>query len=454
MAAATGSAGGAETDRLAPQEAFERKGSRLTLQDCIDMAFQRSRLRTVSGISVDIARHQHEQALSAYWPQVSLRSSATRMDENPNFIFPAQTFPGFGQIPAQNVKLFDRDLLSSTISLLYPLYTGGKISSVAAQAKVGIDVAREEARQTDLQVIRDIRQYYYGHALAKRLHVLGKETMERLEATLDLTESLYKNGSGRTKKTDYLRTQVITASVRSAVELLKSNEELSRSALVNTIGLEWNMPLEIADTEIPFSPFGSPLEKLVETARTSNPQMTKVRLGLKASQSKIEEAGAGHLPVVVFFSDLNRYDNAYRVGLMTDENRNSWKLGIGLELPIFNGFRTTSQVKEARARLEKLKEESLLLSEGVALQVKDAFLQIGRSQNQVKSTKEALVAAQENRELNIRAFQQELVEAKDVIEAQLIEFFIHGQYLKALYDNQVNMGNIEFMLGSAIRGTP
>ncbi|HMK48884.1 MAG TPA: hypothetical protein VK435_02435, partial [Thermodesulfovibrionales bacterium] len=99
---------------------------------------------------------------------------------------------------------------------------------------------------------------------------------------------------------------------------------------------------------------------------------------------------------------------------------------------------------------EKIQQERLLLKEGIALKVKDAFLQIGRSQGQVKSTREALDAARENRELNVRAYQEELVETKDVIEAQLIEFFINGQYLKALYDNAANQADLEFIVGKKI----
>jgi outer membrane protein TolC len=135
---------------------------------------------------------------------------------------------------------------------------------------------------------------------------------------------------------------------------------------------------------------------------------------------------------------------------MTDTNRNSWTLGLRMDLPIFNGFRTQNEVKEAQARLEKIKHEKILLKEGLALQVKDAFLQIGRSQGQVKATKDALNSALENRELNVRAYQDELVETKDVIEAQLMEFFINGQYLKALYDNIANKINLEFIIGKTV----
>lgn len=487
-----------ETGSAGTALATEKNLLNLTLQDCLAIAFQNSRLRTVSQRSIEIAEAQRDQALSAYWPQLKLGVTATRMDEDPNFIFPAQPLPFGGELgrpfaeaianaqlakmgitpdsiglanynaalntatvqamntlsssstPAYDVKLMDRNLVTSTLNLIYPLYTGGKVSAVAKQAEIGVDVSREESRQTDLALARDVKQYFYGYLFSKKLHTLGRETLERFEATEILTESLYQNGSGKVKKTDYLRAKLMTAAVRSAIELLKSNEELTRSALVNAMGLPWNTSIGLAEAEIPFTPYGAELEEIVLQAYQHNPQINQVHLGLKAGEEKITEARSGHLPVVAFFGNLNRVDNSYSGGLMTDENRNSWQIGLSLEMPIFNGFRTTKEVLEARLRLDKLRNESLLLEEGVALQVKNAFLQIARSQGQVKTTKDALDAATENRELNIRAYRQEMVETKDVIEAQLMEFFMHGQYLRALYDHQVNSGDLEFIIGNSI----
>ncbi|HJX31709.1 MAG TPA: TolC family protein [Thermodesulfobacteriota bacterium] len=486
-----------ETDSATTTTMAEENLLNLTLPDCLDIAFQNNRLRAVSRESIKIAEAQRDQALSAYWPQLNLGVTATRMDEDPNFIFPSQPLPlgdaaqpfaeaianaqlakrgitpdnvglpaynsalsaaaaqamnqlSSSSMPAQNIKLMDRDLLTSTLSLIYPLYTGGKISALTKQAVIGVDVSKEQSRQTDLQIARDVKQYFYGHIFAKKLHTLGRETLDRLEATEILTESIYRHGSGKVKKTDYLRAKVMTAAVRSAVELLKSNEELTRSALVNAMGLPWNTSIGLADVEIPFAPYGSELEELVEQAYSSNPQINQVRLGLKAGEAKIAEARSGHLPIVAFFGNFNRLENSYSGGLNTAENRNSWQIGLSLDMTIFNGFRTSKEVLEARLRLDKLRNENMLLEEGVALQVKNAFLQIARSQGQVKTTKDALDAATENRELNIRAYQQEMVETKDVIEAQLMEFFMHGQYLHALYDNQVNSGELEFIIGSSV----
>ncbi len=469
----------------------------LTLADCLEIAFAQNRMRAVSRESIKIAEAQHKQALSGHWPQLKASLTAVRMDEDPTFVFPSQALPlgeasrpfaeaianaqlaklgitpdsvgldaynnalnmatnealnhlSAASMPEQKIKLMDRDLLTMTLSLIYPLYTGGKISSLARQAKAGVEVSREEARQTDLQILRDIKQYYYGHILAGQISQMGRAALEQFEATQTLTENLYQHGSGRVKKTDYLRTKVMTTAVRSAIEVLKSNEELSLSALANTMGLAWNTPIAVARADIPFTPFGGNLDELVRWAHQNNPQMNSVRLGLDAREAKVSEARSGHLPMVALFGNLSRLENAYDGGLVTEENRNSWQIGVSVELPIFNGFRTSKEVQEAKLRLEKLKHQSLLLSEGVALQVKAAFLQIARSEAQVRTLKEALDAAAENRQLTVRAYAQELVETKDIIEAQLLEFVMHGQYLKALYDHQVNVAQLEYWIGKSL----
>jgi outer membrane protein len=481
---------------IVPQ-VFADNIQRLSMDEALNVAIQNNRQRFVSRSNIDIAEAQHKQALSAYWPQLKLEITGSRMDEDPNFVFPAQTLPLGSQagpfaeaianaqlakmgvtpdsvgltaynaalanataqaqqalskakISAYDVKLMDRDTLLTSLNLMYPLYTGGKRSSVVKQAKIGVDAAKEESRRTDLQIAHDVKNYYYGTLLAQNLHKLGQDTLDRFEVTLELTEKLYKNGSGRVKKTDYLRTQVIVSSIRSALELLKSNVELAKSALVNTMGLDWQTQIELSENEIPFKPYETDLIKMVNDANQFNPQLAQIQLGIDASEAKIKEAQSGHLPVIALFGNVNHIDNSLDTGIMTSTNRNSWTLGIRMELPVFSGFRTENEVKEARARLDKIQQERLLLKEGVALQVKNAFLQIARSQGQVKATKDALDAARENRELNVRAYQEELVETKDVIEAQLIEFFINGQYLKALYDNTVNQADLEFIVGKRI----
>lgn len=430
------------------------------LEECLDIALKNNRHRLVSNFAIEIAEAQHKQALSAYWPQLKIGVSATRLDEDVNFIFPEETsnytISGIAPIPIdarvtvpeKDIKVMDRDTIVSSLGLIYPLYTGGKRGAIAEQAEIGVKVAKESAKRTDLQVIYDVKRMYYGAVLAKKLQKLGQDTLDRFKITLGLTEHLYKTGSGTVKKTDYLRTKVIVSTIRSMLEMLKSNDKLAKAALVNAMGLDWKTRIEPSENEIPFKPFGVDLTKLVANAYEFNPDWASLKLAIKAAEAGIDVAKSGHFPMIALIGSLNNINNSYDYGIMTDQNRNSWTIGIGLEIPLFTGFRTQNEVREAAARLDKIKQQKVLFHEGLALQVKDVFLQMARAQGQVAATKDSLDAALENRKLNVRAYQNEVVETKDVIEAQLLEAFVNGQYLKALNDHAVNRAKLNFIVGS------
>jgi len=447
----------------------------LSLQQCIDSALQKNHVRSVSRYSLEIAEAQHQQALSGYWPQLSARANYSIMDQDPNFIFPSQNIsmphgsalvmqvtnpavPGGSvqmplselPIPEQNVKLMDRKNFVASLNATLPLYTGGQVEAIVRQAEQGMKAAREEGRRADLQIAYDTTRYYYGAVLARELVQIGKDVLIRMEVTLDLTENLYTKGSGKVKKTDYLRNKTFVEWLRTAVTNLEANEQLARAALTNSMGVEWENPVVPALQELPFTPATVALQQLVSGAYRFNPDWARLEAGLAAADAKIDEANSGHLPKVGLFGSLTYIENAYDKGIVTPDNKNSWVIGIGMELPLFNGFRTSGEVREAKARLEKLKQQQLLLKEGIALQVKHIYIQLMSSQLQKASSEAAAISSEENRSLNERAYREELVETKDVLEAQMIESLMKAQYQKALYDHLSARATMDFVVGRQI----
>jgi hypothetical protein len=96
------------------------------------------------------------------------------MDQDPNFIFPATKInvpattlvvstpfgplpvtmpPQSMPIPEQDIKVMDRQNLLSSVQLTYPIYTGGLQGAIVKQASKGLQIAKEEAKRTDLQLV-------------------------------------------------------------------------------------------------------------------------------------------------------------------------------------------------------------------------------------------------------------------------------------------------------------
>ena len=334
--------------------------------------------------------------------------------------------------------------------LTWLLYDGGMRQGYGEQAMAVVEMMKQESRRTDLEIADSVRRLYYGAVLAAQMHQLGKDTLARMEATLNLTETMYKEGSGRVKKTDWLENKVMVESLRSMVVLFESNELRAQAALANTMGLPWNSSVKPTDTELPFAPLLDRLDNLVSTAYRFNPDWGKVEAGIRAAEGMLSSSESGYFPRLVVTGELFKWWNDYDAGMATDRNKEGWTLGVGVEIPLFHGFLTNNKVAEARARVAKVKKEQLLLKEGIGLQIRDLFVALGATEKSYEATLEAMKAAEENRDLNTRAYQQELVDAADVVRAQLIEALTSAQHYKARYDHVALLSQLNLVVGTEL----
>lgn len=465
----------------------------LSLEECLRTAMENNRRRPASRFAVAMAEAQHRQALAGYWPQVNAKAGWMRLDEAPNFIFPetmmvippqtvsvpagtaivtipAGAFaPGFppspiqmpvsfpGQtitsaaqafaIPAQNTKFLERTTYVASGSLAWLLFDGGMRKGYREQALGAVQAAQAEVRRNDLEITDSVVRLYYGAVLARQLRQVGEDTLSRMEVTLELTESLYKNGAGKVNKTDYLDNQVMVETLRSTVAMLAKNEAAAEAALAYTVGLPWSATVRPSAESLPYQPFAGDLEELVSAAYQFNPDWARLEAGLRALEAGVVTARSGYYPKIALTGKLHRWWNGYTVGLATGTNKAGWTIGAGAEIPIFDGFLTRNKVAEAQARVAKLKEEKLLLREGIGLQLRDLFLALGAAAKAYSASQRAMTAAQENRDLTSRAYQNELIETEKVIRAQLFEALMTAQHLKTRYDHLAIESQVSLIVG-------
>ena len=273
-----------------------------SLEKCLETALENNRRRPASRYAVEMAEAKHRQALAGYWPQIGFQGGFKRMDEAPNFVFPASSMtiagdsipikiPGLGElpdisldVPEQDVKLMDRDSFMASVEATWLLYDGGMRRGYREQSEGLVDMMKQESRRTDLEIIDSVKRLYYGAVLAARLHQVGKDTLARMETTLRLTETMYKEGGGTVKKTDWLDNKVMVESLRSMVAMLEKNELMAQAALANTMGLPWDASVKPADQEMPYDPFQGDLDNLVSTAYRFNPDWGKLEAGIRAAK--------------------------------------------------------------------------------------------------------------------------------------------------------------------------
>lgn len=463
--------------------------ARLTLADAVTRALATAERRKIAEAGVAEADARRGQALSSRWPTVSADVRASVMDQAPDFLFPASRFvvpagtlttppitlglpanafgPGLppvaipltvpGQtiqipsqvmeIPAQDVTLMDRTLVTASFRAVYPVYTGGLREARIAQARAGADAARQEQRRAELDTVYDTTRAYYGVVLAGRLREIAADALERMAATMELTESLYKTGSGTVKKTDYLRHKAMVETLRAVAAEVAGQQANARAALAMLVTGDAGATLDVADAELPFTSRAADVAGLVDRASKVNPDLLRIEFGLKAATAGVGAARSGHLPKVGLFVTGLVVGNSYDAGLITDRNRMTWTAGVGVDVPIFEGFRVVHEQAEATAARSKLEHQQALAGQAIRLQVTQAHNALVQSQAQEAAAREAARAAVENRDLNIRAYQDGMVETKDMIESQLIEAVLSAQHARVVYDHLEVLARLDALTG-------
>jgi len=221
-----------------------------------------------------------------------------------------------------------------------------------------------------------------------------------------------------------------------------------RTTLLMVIGQDMGNPITLADTELTFKPVSVDPKAMLEAAVANNPDIAKVQAALRAAEFGVRAAQSGHIPKVALVGKANKIVNSYDSGIVTPDNKSTWMVGIGIDIPIFEGFRVSNEVAEQKANLRKLQAQLDLLRDGIALQVRSTCHDLIKAQEKQKSTLEAFRSAKENRELNVRAYQEELVETKEVIEAQIMEALISGNYQQVLFEYAETQARLEFLTGA------
>jgi outer membrane protein len=465
------------------------KEVKINLDQALSLALENNGLNKISKLNLEIANAQYEQALSANFPSLNAILYANR--DNSDTIFqqrgtftlspeftktftlanslnmpagaerdyyqsqvaatPLSAFPS-GIISADiDTKAVGRDTVRGTLELNYALYTGGKIDAIINQAKLNKEIAKISIIRSENDVTFDVKKYYYGYILTNELYEIVNKIYRNMELTTQLAKDFMENSTTlKINRTDYLNAKLTTSLIQSTLAKIELNREMLKNAIANLIGLKWDDSVAISYDEDEILNQNIALQKLIQKAYELNPDISKINLAVKIKDEQINESKSAYYPQVGIFGNVNKTYNSYEYGYLSEDNQNTWNIGIAIKMSLFDGFRTKNDLIEKKLNRKVMDEQKILLEEGLAIQLKNEFLTSNMRYKQIQILKDAVEVASENSELNLKGFQYEMVEAKDLIQSQLIEAYVKADYLKYVHDYLVSLSKIDNLVGKKI----
>jgi outer membrane protein len=190
-------------------------------------------------------------------------------------------------------------------------------------------------------------------------------------------------------------------------------------------------------------------EDALKEAYRNNPLVEARELGVDVSKWDVEIARATNRPQVDLTGAYTyRSDNT---GDMFNARHSNFDMGFTVAIPLFDGFSSKAKVDAARARYRQVSLQKEDLKERIAVEVKQALLDLAQAQAIVASQKENVAVAQEA--LRIAEVRYENGEGTnlDVIDAQVSLAQIEKNLSEGIYDYLMAQASLDRTTG-VLRG--
>ncbi len=259
-------------------------------------------------------------------------------------------------------------------------------------SRVGVDGFRNDLASRAAILYCDLHR-------ARQLLTIWNSRAEAAVNNLTMTETLLE--AGRVKPLDVTTARLSVVNARQQVLACEELARLSEVELHELTGLPAETVIRTAEPRIEHEAFSLPPEAIWQRALENNPAVRQSEAELQAREMRVEaEKGSRHpqLDIVgqyALFSQANNYQDYFN-----RFTRNNFILGLSVQLPVFDGYRTDARVAQsrqeaaaARLRLQRMKSELRLSIERSA-----SALRLARGAAELAAREEE--AAQEARNVD------------------------------------------------------
>ena len=346
-----------------------KPGDRLTLQQCVDIALKRNPTIFASVYTANAAGARVGQALSAYYPQVGLSGAYSK--------YSIYTDPTNGS----------QNLYQGNAALTQNIYDFGKTPSTVRIQRLNEDASRSDRRNTVSQVVFGVKQAYYGLLQALKNRDVANETVKLTQDQLDQAKGFFD--AGVKSKYDVTSAEVNLSNAKLAKIRADNAVSVSQVTLKNAIGAP-DLPDFAIEDMLDFQKYSVTFEDAIQRAFANRPDLQSVQAKKEASNEAVSLARTGYYPTLSGNANYGRTDNQFV------PEKSGWSAGVTVDIPLFNGFLTSYQVKEAKENLNIQKSNEETLRQSILLDVQQSYLNLRALEDGVAVAELTVQQAQEN----------------------------------------------------------
>jgi len=387
---------------------------------------------------VGTAQAQVEEARTGLRPRIQGEAGYLQLDKDPSF-----SVQPFGTL------VFGRTNNPwASVSMDWPIYNGDLSRGMIAASRQGVDAAWQGYARTRQEIVAEAATSYYQVLSAQRMVEVMKTQIVSLTEAVRVATGLHDQGM--VAKLDVLRPSSDLASAQTALIQAENGSQLALANLKRLLNLPRTTVITVtpaAESGVANSaalPTGSDsITTATQTALTQRPEMKQLQANLRAMEAQRMIVRAGHQPELALHAqyDLERPTTYPEIGV--------WSVAVVLRQPLYDGGTAHAKLAEVNSQRQELTDREEALTQGIAMQVTDAVLNMQAAAAKVRSATQANTTAEEAYRAAQMSYQNQVLPVIDLISAQTVRTNARVQLTLAEFDRQIAHIQYHLALGDA-----
>ncbi len=402
-------------------------------------------LKNHNGIAAERANVQRQEALASgtsdlNLPSITLSANYTYLDDDvtvsgQQLIDSTNTNPAVAGILGQLVgpvtsTLTERDIFTSSIRAIWPIFTGGRISAAESAAEGKTEEARNQLLMKQQASYEDLAKYYFSVVLTSEVVKTYSEVEQGLAKHRNNAIKLEQQG--QIAKVERLQAEASYDKAKVDLRKAEQDRDIANAALLRM--------LQTSDTVTPETTLFinktlPQLNSFVDSTLDTYPGLALLDAKEVQAKSLVKAEKGRYYPEVYLYGNYNLYEG----DSLSAEIAPDWMVGIGMNVPLLDNKGRSEKIVAAHSAIQQVQYLKKQAKQDLSLLVEKTYREALQAIDEYYGLASSIELAKENVTLREKAFKQGLSTSLDVVDAELYLASIKTQRSLASFNYVISL---------------
>jgi outer membrane protein len=414
-----------------------------TLQDCINYAYEHQDTVLNANLDIKSAEYKVKETTGIGLPQISGSANFQDYVKIPTTLLPGQFFgqPAGTFVPVQFGVKYQSSL---GLNLSQILFDGSYLVGLKA-SRTYKELSQRNYMRSKIEARVNVTKAYYQVLVSNKQIKLLDADINQLKQQVDQTVA--QNKQGFVEKVDVQRIQVqynnLVTTRENTIRLLALNYQLLKFQMGMPVDNEIMLTDKLEDIQ---------LTTVADAGTDTTFYHNRIEYSLLETQKKLNELDVANKKSK-FYPTLKlngNYNSSYQNNSFSDLYSRSFPssyFGLTLDVPIFNGFQRSYQLKQSKIEVLKSQNDLYNIKNGILLQANAAQINYINGLKSLDNQKQNQQLAQEVLRVSKIKYGQGVGSSIEVTQAQTALEDSDNQYIQALYNALISKVDLDKAYG-------